>query len=123
MLSQCPNCSGLLVTSAKKCQECELEVRFPFKDNPLFLLPEEDQDFLLQFILCSGNFKALGERVDLTYPTLRARLDRILAKLETQIPAEDRAQQILDAVDQGTLSPTDAISQLKQVTRKGETAK
>lgn len=45
-------------------------------------LDEEDQQFLRRFVLCSGSLKALCEEYDVSYPTLRARLDRLIAKVK-----------------------------------------
>lgn len=49
-------------------------------------LDEEDQQFLRRFVLCSGSLKALCEEYDVSYPTMRARLDRLIAKVKA---AED----------------------------------
>jgi hypothetical protein len=49
-------------------------------------LDEEDLQFLRRFVLSSGSLKALCEEYDVSYPTLRARLDRLIAKVRA---AED----------------------------------
>ena len=51
----------------------------------------EDWQFLKRFLLASGSLKALAEEYDISYPTVRARLDRLIAKVR----AADRT----DAVD------------------------
>ena len=45
-------------------------------------LNEEDVQFLRRFILGSGSLKALAEEYGVSYPTVRARLDRLIAKIE-----------------------------------------
>ena len=45
-------------------------------------LNEEDVQFLRRFILGSGSLKALAEEYGVSYPTVRARLDRLIAKVE-----------------------------------------
>ena len=52
----------------------------------LELLDEEDQHFLKRFVLSSGSLKALCDEYGVSYPTLRARLDRLIAKVKA---AED----------------------------------
>jgi hypothetical protein len=113
-LTDCPNCRGSLRLVAKACSSCGLELRGRFDENPINLLPQQEQEFLLQFILVSGNLKALGEQLDLTYPTLRSRLDRIIAKLQATRSEKDPAT-ILDAVKEGKLSAEDAIARLKRM--------
>jgi hypothetical protein len=49
-------------------------------------LADDDLQFLRRFLLCSGSLKALAEQYGVSYPTVRARLDRLIAKVEA---AED----------------------------------
>lgn len=49
-------------------------------------LDEEDLHFLRRFVLSSGSLKALCDEYEVSYPTLRARLDRLIAKVQA---AED----------------------------------
>jgi len=52
----------------------------------LEVLDEEDQQFLKRFLLSSGSLKALCDEYGVSYPTLRGRLDRLIAKVKA---AED----------------------------------
>jgi hypothetical protein len=45
-------------------------------------LEEEDLAFIKRFILLSGSLKDLADAYHVTYPTLRLRLDRLIAKIE-----------------------------------------
>lgn len=45
-------------------------------------LNEEDWSFLKRFLLASGSLKALARVYGISYPTIRARLDRLIAKVE-----------------------------------------
>lgn|SRR5579883_658470 len=44
-------------------------------------LEEEDLAFIKRFILSSGSLKELAEAYNVTYPTVRLRLDRLIAKI------------------------------------------
>jgi hypothetical protein len=46
------------------------------------LLEEEDLAFLKRFVLASGSLKGLAEAYGISYPTVRLRLDRLIAKIE-----------------------------------------
>lgn len=46
------------------------------------VLSEEDFQFLRRFVLSSGSLKALADEYGVSYPTVRARLDRLIAKVE-----------------------------------------
>jgi hypothetical protein len=52
-------------------------------DIPRWLaaLNDEDIQFLKRFLLVSGSLKALAEAYGVSYPTVRARLDRLIAKV------------------------------------------
>jgi len=50
-------------------------------------LAQEDLAFIKRFILASGSLKAVAAEYGVSYPTVRGRLDRLIAKVE----AIDRA--------------------------------
>ena len=43
-------------------------------------LNDEDLQFLKRFLLCSGSLKDLADEYGISYPTVRGRLDRLIAK-------------------------------------------
>lgn len=45
-------------------------------------LDEEEAEFLKRFILMSGSLKLLAKSYDISYPTVRLRLDRLIEKLK-----------------------------------------
>lgn len=47
----------------------------------LKLLDDEDIQFIKRFVMASGSLKALAEEYGISYPTLRARLDRLIEKI------------------------------------------
>lgn len=56
----------------------------------LYALEEEDLQFLKLFLLNSGSLKALASLYDLSYPTIRLRLDRLIAKVQqAEVEAKD----------------------------------
>jgi hypothetical protein len=46
------------------------------------LLEDEDLAFLKRFVLASGSLKELAEAYGISYPTVRLRLDRLIAKIK-----------------------------------------
>ena len=51
-------------------------------------LDDEDVVFIRNFILASGSLKQIANEYDVTYPTVRLRLDRLIQKIQIN---EDRA--------------------------------
>jgi hypothetical protein len=45
-------------------------------------LSDEDLAFLKRFLLASGSLKELAQSYGISYPTVRLRLDRLIAKIE-----------------------------------------
>lgn len=48
----------------------------------LAALDEQDWQFLRRFISASGSLKDLASDYNVSYPTIRARLDRLIAKVQ-----------------------------------------
>jgi hypothetical protein len=73
--------------------------------------------FLELFLRCRGNLRDVERTLGLSYPTVRARLDALLANLgyTATEPAEaaDQGREILDALDAGRLSADEAIALLE----------
>ena len=51
---------------------------------PEWILKLEDEDlvFIKQFVLSSGSLKDIASNYDVTYPTVRLRLDRLIEKIK-----------------------------------------
>lgn len=45
-------------------------------------LGDEDREFVRRFVLASGSLKELAEGYGVSYPTIRVRLDRLIAKVK-----------------------------------------
>lgn len=47
-----------------------------------FRLEPEEQVFIKRFVLSSGSLKQLAREYDVSYPTVRLRLDRLIEKIK-----------------------------------------
>ena len=54
----------------------------PTRKTWLDYLGDEDLAFVKRFILCSGSLKDLAGAYGISYPTVRLRLDRLIAKIQ-----------------------------------------
>jgi hypothetical protein len=59
----------------------------PYKKTWIDYLNEEDLAFVKRFILSSGSLKDLALAYGISYPTVRLRVDRLIAKVQV---AEDQ---------------------------------
>ncbi|MCG1000303.1 DUF2089 domain-containing protein [Lactococcus lactis] len=47
-----------------------------------FNLEKEEQEFIKRFILASGSLKQLAKEYEVSYPTVRIRVDKIIEKIK-----------------------------------------
>ena len=47
-------------------------------------LDDEDVAFIKRFLLASGSLKEIAKQYDVTYPTVRLRLDRLIQKIQIE---------------------------------------
>ena len=77
----CPSCRGELVVKRLRCESCGTEVDGLYPLPALASLGPEDQEFILEFIKASGSLKEMASILDVSYPTVRNRLDEIIVRL------------------------------------------
>ena len=85
-----------------------------------FALPQlarlslEDQVFVAAFLRGHGSIKEMEQVFGVSYPTVKARLNRIAAQLEfVETDPRPSRNEILDRLDRGEISAADAIRQLE----------
>lgn len=54
-----------------------------------FNLEKEEQEFLKRFILASGSLKQLAKEYEVSYPTVRIRVDKIIEKIKLSDNSRD----------------------------------
>ena len=54
-------------------------------------LEDEDVKFIKKFILNSGSLKKMAQEYDVTYPTVRLRLDKLIQKIEMEEKIEENS--------------------------------
>lgn len=98
-------------------------VRIPEKQIAIegsFTLPElgrlslEDQVFITAFLRSHGSIKEMEQIFGVSYPTIKARLNRIAGQLEfvDTNPSPSRAE-VLERLKNGEISAADAIRELE----------
>lgn len=77
----CPACGSEMHALVLHCDNCGTEVSGDFVLGRFARLDPEQLSFLETFISCRGNLKDVGTKLNMSYPTTRARLDSLLASL------------------------------------------
>lgn len=84
----CPSCGDKLRVSAMHCPECDTKIEGDYELPLLMRLREEDQRFVCDFVRCSGSLKEMAAKMGLSYPTVRNRLDDVIAAMDATEPME-----------------------------------
>ncbi|MEZ5338659.1 MAG: DUF2089 domain-containing protein [bacterium] len=127
LISECPVCSGQLSVTHLRCNECDTELNGVFMANEFARLPQDKLEFLRTFLSCRGNLKEVESVLNISYPTVRGRLDQLLASLgmdggayagEAAAAAADEddhesREEILAALERGELTVEEAESRLR----------
>jgi hypothetical protein len=120
----CPACNASLVISRLSCPECGTEVTGSFPPDLFSRLAPNDFDFIVLFVRSKGNVKEMERELGISYWTIRARLNEIVAQLglETPAPPGDdvsaRRQQVLEALNHGQLTVSEAAQRLEELKNK-----
>jgi hypothetical protein len=118
---KCPVCSSDLEVVRLQCTSCGTAVEGHFEQSKFNRLDPEQLAFLELFLRARGNIKEVERELGLSYPTVRARLDALLATLGYVVEEPDRRsevakkrREILDALDAGKLTADDALRMLRE---------
>jgi len=92
----------------------QLDGRFDIHE--LLHLQDEDLQFIVRFVQASGSLKEIARIYDLSYPTIRNRLNEIIKKLETaSVDNEQERHRILDSIAKGEMSVKEGAQRLEEL--------
>lgn len=113
--SVCPVCSGSLEITALTCNGCGSELRGKFSGCDFCSLSAGDKSFLLVFIKNRGNIKEIEKELGISYPTVRSKLDNIIAALglKAEPVADQTREEVLSMLERGEISVQEAVKMLK----------
>ena len=103
------------VVSQVKLKKDGITIGGEFELPLLARLPYEEQVFVGEFIRSHGSIKHMEKAFGVSYPTIKARLNRIskaLQLVEVEAPAE--RQDALELLAKGEITAEEAIERLKQ---------
>jgi hypothetical protein len=103
-----------LVIERVRIPEKQISVEGAFALPELARLSVEDQVFVTAFIRSHGTIKEMEQTFGVSYPTIKARLNRIAGQLEfvETNPMPSRTD-VLERLNRGDLTPSEAIQALE----------
>src|SRR2546423_11859557 len=122
VLESCPSGGGRREIAEVGCPQCGTRVQAGYRPCDFCGLSEEQSTFLRIFLTSRGNLSEVEKRLGVSYPTVRAKLDEVIARLGALDPesppaspppdgAERRA--ILDAVARGEISAAEGVTRIR----------
>ena len=105
---------GPLVVERVRVPEKHITVEGAFTLPELARLTLEDQVFVIAFLRSHGSIKEMEQTFGVSYPTIKARLNRIAGLLEfvDTNPSPSRAE-VLDRLNRGEINADEAIKALE----------
>jgi hypothetical protein len=104
------------------CPFCDTQVAGSFSLGRLAGLPEPHASMIELFLRVRGNMKEMERELGLSYPTVRARLEEALTAAgfgrDAQAESDEAAKMrrhILDELERGALSPSEAAERLREL--------
>jgi len=112
----CPYCGGTMEIERLRCSSCHIAIEGKIAIPRLARLSAEQREFIELFVRSSGSLKAVAAKLSISYPTVRNRLDKVIAAIEAEEKAErDARRDILSAIEGGRISVDEAVRLLREL--------
>jgi hypothetical protein len=85
MLLKCPSCQGNLSIAELNCLSCAIAIKGEFALPALLRLAPAQLDCVEVFLKNRGVIRDVERELGISYPTVRARLDEVVASLGYQV--------------------------------------
>lgn len=108
----CSDCNRPLKIARMTCPSCAMAVEGNFEVSPLAQLSVDDQAFVMAFIRHHGSIKKMEEVFNISYPTVKNRLNAIGAALDQNFAAPTPNLYVLEQLARGELTVEEALEKL-----------
>jgi hypothetical protein len=105
---------GAVIIERVRIPEKQISVEGEFTPTELARLSLEDQVFVVAFVRSHGSIKEMEQTFGVSYPTIKARLNRISGQLQfVETDPSPSRHEILDRLRSGELTAEEAIRALE----------
>ena len=81
----CPNCGKIMSITKAECKSCGISLTGNFVLPQLAQLTKDEQNFIVAFIKVHGSIKKMEDILDISYPTVKNKLNELADKLELDL--------------------------------------
>ncbi|MDO5726079.1 MAG: DUF2089 domain-containing protein [Tissierellia bacterium] len=114
-LCNCPVCERALVITSYKCPKCHTKIEGEFHIDKFSRLSVEDKNFIEIFVRKRGSIKEIEKELGISYPTVRNKLDNVIAALGHKVEKDTSRIEILSLLDAGEISTEEATKMLNDL--------
>jgi hypothetical protein len=115
-MHRCISCGSGLEVERVGCPACGIRYEGKHQIARLARLEPAHQQLAERVLLAGGNLKQVAGDLEISYPTLRKRMDELIAALQASVRAdEELCRKLLDAVEDGRLPPEEAARRIKEM--------
>ena len=108
----CPDCKEPLRVNRLACPTCKLSLEGDFETSPLGKLSPDDQAFVIAFVRHHGSLKKMESIFEISYPTVKNRLNAIAAALDKNFANPSPNLYVLEQLSRGELTVEEALEKL-----------
>lgn len=117
---QCPVCHSKLVVQQVGCDHCHTIITGRFETTRLAALNQEQLKFVEIFLKVRGSIKEMERELNISYPTVRNRLEQVVEALGykqeyTDSERSEVRQEILNQLDRGEITSEEALKRLGEL--------
>jgi hypothetical protein len=103
------------VVTAIKMKETGIAIQGEFELAPLARLSDEDQVFVAHFVRTHGSIKEMEQAFGVSYPTIKARLNKIGSHLQfVEVTPVSKREEVLAQLERGEISAKEAAERLRK---------
>jgi hypothetical protein len=116
LLTKCPVCNSNLKVIKLKCKQCNTIIENEFELSKLAYLASDELNFIEIFVKCRGNIKDVEKELGISYPTVRAKLDDVIASLGYSVVKQKTVgnNEVIDMLEKGEITAEQALNMLKE---------
>ena len=100
----CSDCNRPLKVVRMACPSCNLALEGSFEVSPLASLSVDDQAFVMAFVRHHGSLKKMESLFNISYPTVKNRLNAISAALDKSFEAPSPKLYVLEQLERGEIT-------------------
>ncbi|NLY73456.1 MAG: DUF2089 domain-containing protein [Tissierellia bacterium] len=116
VINTCSVCGDQLKVSSLHCDSCNTHYQGDFHFDKFTYLSAQQKNFIEVFLKCRGNIREVEKELEISYPTVRARLDDVISSLGYDSSVEDSQaskKEAIDSLSKGEISYEEALKIIK----------